>query len=186
VEGGDMAFKRELVEAWVASQAPGERLLGSIAAGTWTPMQVTATYGGSGWTSGMRADDVQFKGDDVMSRRIAEFGADPSKSVAPFASTTFYVLTDRRLLLGSRSSVRNRPKDLLHAAPADLVAVYWFDIRETGGNVFRHLLVDFGDGFWRRDRTGLAVLGKRLATTDDADAFFAALGPRAREIPAAL
>lgn len=178
-----MAFKREWVEDWVASVAPGERLVSHVAAAMWTPMAVTAVPDGNPWTSDLRAGNVHFKGDDVMDRRIAEFGADPARAVAPMIDVGFYALTDRRLLLGSRSSVRNRPKDLLHAAPAGQVTVFWFDSMETGRNLFRHLLVDFGEGYWRRDRTGLEVLGKDLRATSNVDHFFAALGPRARALP---
>lgn len=177
-----MAFKQDWVDEWIASVAPGERLVSYLVAAMWTPIVVTETFGGSTWHDGPSAESLELAGDAIMDRRIAELTNDSSARVAPMTSAVFYALTNHRLFLGSRSSVRNRPKDLLHQAPADQVTVYWFDHDETAGNRFRHLLFDFGDGSWRRDRTGLAAMGKDLRSTSNITQFFEALGDRAREV----
>ncbi|HAP78234.1 MAG TPA: hypothetical protein DCR14_19395 [Acidimicrobiaceae bacterium] len=180
-EGEGVAFKREWVDEWVTKVAPGERLLSYVVAAMWTPIVVKETHGGNSWHDGPRATSLRIEGDAAMDRLIAELVADPTKRVAPSATGVFYALTTNRLLLGSRSSLRNRPNDLLHQAPATAATVYWFDHEETAGNAFRHLLVDFGDGRWRRDRSGLTALGKDLRATSNVDEFFAAMGTRAHQ-----
>jgi len=177
-----MAFKQEWVDEWTAAVAPGERLVSYLVAAMWTPIVVTETAGGSTWHSGHRAKSLDITGDATMDQHIAELTTNPDARVAPMTSAVFYALTNQRLLLGSRSSARNRPKDLLHHAPAEQVIVHWFDHDETAGNRFRHLLVDFGDGRWRRDRTGLTAMGKDLRSTSNVTEFFEALGDRAREV----
>ena len=174
-----MGFKRVWVEDWFAGHAEaGEQLLSYAVTATWTGVVVTGTYDIGSFTSAS-AGDLTLKGEEMMRERIAGMPLDPEGHVSPLTQTTFLALTDRRLLLGSRSSMRNRPKDLLHAAPADGVRVHWFDHHESVGNRFRHLLVEFGDGHWRADRSGLSAFGKDLTGTSNIHHFFEALGPRA-------
>ncbi len=162
-----MAFKQDHVESWLTSTAPGESLVSYVA----TQLGRIDT-GQTGVTSS--------HGDRQRDAFANSLGLE-----TPYGSglnTTFYALTDRSLLLGTRSGMRNRPKDLLTSASIDQVTLYWFDHDEGGGNRFRHFVTDFGDGTMRVDRTGLTVLGKVLKSST-ADAFVQALGGRARPMP---
>ena len=128
------------------------------------------------------AGNLHLSGPDLGDGRrrdlVTSLGLDPDGSLAG-DQTTFLLLTDRRLVLGKRSAL-NRPKDVLHTAPADGVTVYWFDADAGSGNRFRHFLTVFGDGRWRSDRSGLTALGKVLKSSN-ADEFLEALGDRAVE-----
>ena len=57
----------------------------------------------------------------------------PGETLVSGYNSTFYALTDRRLIPGTRSSVRNRPKDVQHSAPVADNTVYWFDDDEGAG-----------------------------------------------------
>jgi hypothetical protein len=163
-----MAFKREHLVEWLASEAPGETLVSYAVTGFGG---VAGTNPGSGLTAGSSSG---------IERREA-FAESLSPATHHIRDTTFHALTDRRLILGTRSGMRNRPKDRLHSAPIEQVTVHWFDDDEGGGNRFRHFVTDFGDGTIRSDRSGLTVMGR--ATKSNADAFLEALGDRARPMP---
>ncbi|MEQ8842710.1 MAG: hypothetical protein RIB98_17140 [Acidimicrobiales bacterium] len=158
-----MAFKRAQVEAWTTSTFPGERLVSLVPTGQGN--------GNAGY----------YNSPEDRRRRllVEQLALDPDGITGAGYGTTFFVLTEQRLALGTRSSVRNRPKDLLHSAPVDGVRVWWFDHDAGAGNLHRHFVTDFGDGRWRADYTGLAALGRRLGS--NADDFVAALGERATE-----
>jgi hypothetical protein len=164
-----MAFKHEQLSGWLAEQALGETLVSYTVTSFG---QVSSSNPGSGVTSSSSSG---------IARREAfaeSLGAERSYSSG--YNSTFSALTDQRLILGSRSGVRNRPKDVLHSAPVDEITVYWFDDDEGAGNSFRHFVVDFGDGTIRSDRAGLTMLGR--PTKSNADDFVEALGDRAQRI----
>lgn len=162
-----MGFKQNDVEKWIAQHAPGERLAGYTAASCQADptfrIEVTdhsAIFAGGGHgPGGARRSEI-----------VRELGFSGDSRVGPTYEVVFYALTDQQFLVGSRSSVRNRPKDLIHAAPRDQVNVHWFDDGERPTEC-RHFVIDFGDGHYRSDKTGLTVLGK----TTDADALSTAL-----------
>lgn len=176
-----MAFKRETVEQWMAQHAPGERLASYLPTGTRGASFSQNVGVGSASVVVSRSIDL---GDDRRVDLYETLGLDPERHVGIGALDTFYALTDRQILFGQRGSVRNRPKDLLYAAPADGVRVHWYDdAQPRSGNSFRHMIVDFGDGSWRGDRTGLTALGRKLKS-NNVDEFFDVLGDRAIELPA--
>ena len=89
----NMAFKHDQLPAWLATHAPGERLVSYTATG----IRVHEHEGSSPL------------GDRQRAAMVKSLGLD-----APYlGGTTFWALTDRQLVLGSRSAMRNRPKDLL-------------------------------------------------------------------------
>lgn len=176
-----MAFKRQWVEDWVGEHAPGERLVSHLVTATWKGFYVTGTFK-AGAMAGQRAEQLTLKGEAAFNERIQALGLDPNLQVAPMVDASFFALTEQRLLFGSRSGMRNRPKDLLHAAPVGSVTVYWYDHDEGAGNRFRHLLVQFGDGRWRAERSGLSALGKDLTDTSNAYHFAQALGSRGHSL----
>ena len=164
-----MAFKHEQLSRWLAEQAPGETLVSYAV----TSFGQTSSAGvGSGVTPSASS------GIDRREAFAESLGAERAYSGG--YNTTFYALTDRRLILGTRSGVRNRPKDLLHSAPVDGITVSWFDDDEGAGNSFRHFVADFGDGTIRSDRAGLTMLGRPAKS--NAEAFTEALGDRARHL----
>lgn len=161
-------FKRRHLEQWVRDTLSDTQVVSYVVTGTGTP--TTAQPGSQAPPGG-----------DVRRKKLVELlGLDPDGQVGVGSATTFIVLTARQLTLGTRSSVRNRPKDLLHAAPAESARVVWFDHDAGGGNRFRHLVTAFGDGRWRSDFTGLTALGRKLSSSN-ADPFITALGNRATE-----
>ncbi len=162
-----MGFKHEQLGRWLATQAPGESLVSYVVTSFGV---VGSTNVGSGMTAPASSG---------IDRREA-FAESLGPETSLIRETTFSALTDRRLILGTRSGMRNRPKDLLHSAAVDAVTVHWFDDDEGAGNRFRHFVTDFGDGTVRTDRAGLTVMGR--PTTSNADAFVDALGDRARQI----
>lgn len=174
-----MGFRREWVEGWLREVGePGEHLLSHAVTAMWKGVSLrpgTSTLGGGG----LSAEVLKLEGEEILVRRTEGMALDPDRAVAPLSHATFLALTDRRLLLGSRSGFRNRPKDLLHAAPLDGVRIHWFDHPEGAGNRFRHLLIEFGDGAWRADRSGLSALGKDLTGTSNIHHFFGVVGDRA-------
>lgn len=161
-----MAFKRHHIESWVTRQFPGERFLSYVA---------TSTRGGATAGAGGIHSSGSIGGDVERLALAESIGLDPEGRLVVHHEATFWALTDRQLLLGTRSGLRNRPKELLHAAAIDGVRVWWFDSDPEAGNQFRHFLVDFGDGSWRGDRTGLKALGREL-TTSNSDEFLQAIG----------
>lgn len=169
-----MAFKRSHIEKWAAAEFPGETVVSYAVTGTWAAAGFMVPTAGAGnlHLSGPGLGDERRR--DLVER----LGLDPDGSFTGH-QTTFLLLTDRQLVLGSRSAL-NRPKDVLHAAPADAATVYWFDADTGSGNRFRHFLTVFGDGRWRSDRSGLTALG-RVLKASNADEFVAALGDRAVE-----
>ncbi len=163
-----MGFKQEHLGPWLAAQAPGESLVSYVVTSVGS---VGSTNVGSGLSASSSSG---------IERRMA-FAETLGAETNITRDTTFWALTDRRLILGTRSGVRNRPKELLHSAPVEQVTVHWFDDDEGGGNRFRHFVTDFGDGTIRADRTGLTVLGR--SANSNADAFLDALGDRAVPLP---
>lgn len=168
-----MAFKGEQCEAWVAEQAPGERFVSYLVTGTGTPTNPSPV----GMRSGMT-----FHGPEALRELAAQRGLDDAHKVGFLVESTFLALTDQRVLYGSRSSLRNRPKDLLHAAPSSGFSLTWVDDDRGAGNRFRHLLIDFGDGAWRIERTGLTALNKDLSGHTNVHHFFDAVGDRVHEL----
>ncbi len=164
-----MAFKYEQLPGWLVTQAPGETLVSYV-----------ATAFGTMSSAGVGSSVTPSSSSGMSRREAFAESLDSEQTYRSGYNTTFYALTDRRLFLGTRSSVRNRPKDVLHSAPISGITVYWFDDDEGGGNVFRHFVTDFGDGTIRSDRTGLKVLGR--ATKSNAEHFIDALGDRAVRI----
>ena len=161
-----MAFKRGHIESWVAEQFSGERLLSYVA---------TSTRGGAIPGAGGVHSSGSIGGDAERAALAESIGLDAEGQLVIAHEATFWALTDRQLLLGTRSGLRNRPKEVLHAAAIDGVRVWWFDSDPEVGNQFRHFLVDLGDGSWRGDRTGLKALGREL-TTSNSDEFLQVLG----------
>ena len=164
-----MAFKHEQLTGWLATQAPGESLVSYVVTSFG---QVGSSNPGSGVTSSSSSG--------IDRREAFAASLEPERPLSGGYNTTFYALTDRRLILGTRSGVRNRPKDVLHSAPVDDITVYWFDDDEGAGNSFRHFVADFGDGTIRSDRAGLTMLGRPAKS--NADHFIEALGDRAQLI----
>lgn len=163
-----MAIKRSHIEQWLSTILPSEALLAWTPAASWT-----GTY-----VLGDVSSDLHLVGDDIVAAAPRRLGLDQDRRTLS-ASTGFYALTTRELLLGSRSSVRNRPKDLVVRVPAGGVTVHWHDAEEAGGTTMRHVIVEFGDGTWRTDRIGLRVAGRASSVLTDVEEFFAALGARA-------
>ena len=164
-----MAFKHEQLSGWLAEQAPGETLVSYVATGF-----------GQMHSAGVGSSVTPSSSSGIDRREAFAESLGAERSYSSGYNTTFYALTDRCLILGTRSAVRNRPKDLLHSAPVEGITVYWFDDDEGAGNSFRHFVADFGDGTIRSDRTGLTMLGRPTKST--ADPFIEALGDRAQHI----
>ena len=125
---------------------------------------------------------MTFSGTEAIRDLVQQLGLDDANKVGFMVSTTFLALSDQRVFYGSRSSVRNRPKDLLHEAPASAFTVHWIDDDTGAGNRFRHLLLDFGEGAWRSDRLGLTALNRDLSRHSNLHEFFEVLGERAHPI----
>jgi hypothetical protein len=169
-----MALKAELCEAWVEAQAaPGERYLTYVVTSTNAPTNPAPVGSRTGMT---------FSGAEAVRDLVRRLGLNDADKVGWGVSSTFLALSDRRVLYGSRSSFRDRPKDLLHEAPASGFAMYWVDDDTGAGNRFRHLLLDFGEGAWRTDRIGLTALGKDMSHRTNLHEFFEVLGDRAHPI----
>ena len=172
-----MAFKAELCRTWVEERTGGaDRYLTHVVTQTRTPQKV----GHPGLTS-----SFAFSGADLIRERAAQLGLAEEDKVGLLQETTFVALSQQRVFYGTRSSFRNRPKDLLHEAPASEFAVHWVDDDIGSGNRFRHLLSDFGQGAWRTDRIGLTALGRDMGASTNIEEFFSVLGDRAQQIPAA-
>ncbi len=175
-----MAFKREHVEQFVAQHAPGERLVTYLVTSKRGASFSQNVGVGSASVVVTRSIDL---GDERRIDLYEALGLDPDRRVGEGQQDTFYALTDRQILFGNRTSLRNHPKDLLHTAPADGVRVHWYDDAQAGsGNSFRHMIIEFGDGAWRGDRAGLTALGRKLKSIN-VDEFFEVLGDRAIHIP---
>ena len=170
-----MAFKRQHLEEWTAKTLPGERVVSYVVTG-----QRGASYTQASSTGPVRTHKVGL-GDDRRTALADALGLDPEEKVGYLELETFYVLTDRQLILGKRSW-RNRPKELLHTAPLEAVRVHWFDHDGGAGNRYRHFVTEFGGGAWRGDRSGLTALGREV-TSSNADDWVQALGERAIEAP---
>ena len=170
-----MAFKGEDCKAWVEAQAaPGEQFVSYVVTGTRTPANPAPV--------GRERDGIRFNGTEALRDLAQRLGLDDANKVGLMVESTFLALTDQRVLYGSRSSFRDRPKDLLHAAPLSGFTVYWIDDDIGAGNRFRHLLLDFGDRAWRTERIGLTALKKDMSHRTNVHEFFEALGDRARPI----
>ena len=170
--GARMAFKEEQCQAWVAEHAPGEHLVSHLVTQTWAPQNTHA----AGMNTNMR-----FSGAEIVNDKAAELGLAEENKVGQFQEKTFLALTQGRILYGSRNW-RDRPKKLLHAAPASDFAIHWVDEDYGAGTLLRHLLLDFGGGAWRTDRVGLRAMKQDVATKHNVEPFFAALGERAHQI----
>lgn len=170
-----MAFKGEDCMAWVEAQAaPGERFVSHVVTGTRTSTNPAP--------AGRLRTGLTFSAAEAVRDLAQQRGFDDADKVGFMVESTFLALTDQRVFYGSRSSFRDRPKDLLHAAPAADFALHWVDDDLGSGNRFRHLLLDFGDGAWRIERIGLAALGKDQSHRTNVHHFFEALGDRAHQI----
>lgn len=157
-QGASMAFKSDLLPGWLAERAlPGETLL------SWTT---------AGRPNGGDGDQVR---ETTMEEVCTRRGLEPERQCGP-GTTMFLVLTNHRLLLGSRSAVRNRPGQLLAEGPRDDVMVHYRDVGDL-----RHLLIEFGGGEWCRVQSGLRVLGRDVAEKNNLHRFTAALGTLAVE-----
>lgn len=162
-----MAFKRGLLEDWIASNFPGETLVG-----------YTICIAAGGSEQGTRHSTSGVDGDERRDQLRLQLGLADGAKVTAGESGTFLATTHTRLVVGSRSSVRNRPADLIVAAPLTDVRVHWFDATASS-NWFRHWVIDLGDGRWRTERTGLKALGRDTKIAPVADEFVATLGDRA-------
>lgn len=169
-----MAFKAEDCRAWVEAQAPGARFVSYLVTGTATPVNPAPVTIRSGMT---------FNGPELLREIASERGLDDDRKVGFLVEASFLALTDQQIFYGSRSSFRNRPKDLLHVAPASGFSLHWVDDDRGAGNRFRHLLLDFGDGAWRIERIGLTALNKDMSHRTNLHEFFEALGDRAHPVP---
>lgn len=167
-----MAFKEEQCRAWVGEHAPGEHLVSYLVTQTWAPQNTHAP--------GMDTN-LHFSGAEVVGNRAAELGLVEEGKVGRFEDRTFLALTQGLVLYGSRSW-RDRPKRLLHSAPASDLTIYWVDEDHGAGTHLRHLLLDFGGGAWRTDRVGLRAMKQDVAAKHNVGPFFTALGGRAHQI----
>ncbi len=160
------------IEKWLATEFPGETLRSHLFATKIAPsflvpnsfIEVSGNYGDAG-----------------RAAFISSLALDPDKRIGAFVDSTVYALTDRQLCIASRGGIRQRPKELLHAAPHAGLKVYWYDDKPEAGNQFRQLVFVFPDGSWRGDRTGIKVLGK-VPKAANAHHFIEALGPMASEV----
>jgi len=166
--GVAVAFKRELLERGVTSGFPGE---------TMVAYTISNFVGGAGPTPGSHSS-TGVDGDEERRQLRHDLGLTDDGWVDQWEMSTFIALTQQRLVIGSRSSVRNRPKDLIVEAPRSEVTAHWFD-STVGPSWFRHWVIEFGGGRWRQERTGLKVLGKTTKIAAATDELVAALGDRA-------
>ena len=170
-----MAFKAEQCPAWIeAHGGTGERFISHLVTGTRVGANPTPTVG---MRSGM-----EFTGTQAVAELARRLGLDEAHKVGFGVESSFLAVTDRHVYYGTRSSFRDRPKDLVHRAPIGSFTLYWVDDDTGAGNRFRHLLLDFGDGHWRGERIGLAALGKDMSSRTNLQHCFDALGDRARPI----
>jgi hypothetical protein len=164
------------VEKWAANALPGETVISYALTSTYTPSGPGILVGG--WILAYaRSPEL---GDNRRSDLITHLGLDREKRLQVQSESTLLVLTDRQLVLATRSAL-NRPKDILHAGPAGRIRVHWFDHDAGSGNRFRHFITEFGDGHWRSDRAGLTALGRDLKASNSDD-FVSALGDKAIEV----
>lgn len=163
-----MAFKKEHVEKWLAEKFPDERLVSMVSSGLWAA------------TTDRR---IRNSGDQRRTELAEALGLDEELKIPWYHDSTFYALTRNQIILGTRSGFRNRPKDLIHAAPLEGLTIHWFD-DEIGPNRARHFVTVFGDGSgkWRSDKTGLTALGRPIKNSP-ADEFIKALGSHAKQVP---
>lgn len=167
-----MAFTEEHCRVWVGEHAPGEQLVSHLVTQTWAPQNTHAV--------GMNTN-MHFSGTEIIRDKAAELGLNDDDKVGLFEDKTFLALTRGLILYGSRNW-RDRPKKLLHSAPADDFAIHWVDEDYGAGTHLRHLLLDFGGGAWRTDRVGLRAMKQNTAAKHNVEPFFAALGERAHQI----
>lgn len=170
--GRDMAFKEEQCREWVEEHAPGEALVSYLVTQTWAPQNTHA--------AGMNTN-MHFAGAQVVQDRAADLGLVEENKVGMFEDKTFLALTGDHILYGSRNW-RDRPKKLLHTAPASDFQIHWVDEDYGAGTHLRHLLLDFGGGAWRTDRVGLRAMKQDTAKKHNVEPFFAELGDRAHQI----
>ncbi len=173
-----MPIKRDHVESWLTTQAPGETLIaftpavtaspGSFNVGTHSSSPSITVTPGSSSDDGRRTDLARF------------LGFEQDQRVGYLVENVFYALTDHQLLIGSRSAFRDRPKDLLATAPREQVKVHWFD-EEPGGIQSRHFVVDLGDGRYRSDKIILTLRGRPQKVGNLSTDFLTALGEQALE-----
>lgn len=162
-----MAFKASLLQDWIGSNFPGETVVAYTTATTAGGSE-EGTRHASNWTLGAkRRDELRI-----------ELGFADNAKVGGGAGTTFFVVTQTQLVVGTRSGVRNRPADVVVALPLTDARVHWFDSTE-GPTSARHWLIDLGGGQWRTDETGLKAFGRATKAAHEADEFVAALGDRA-------
>ena len=163
-----MAFKKEHVEKWLSQKFPGERFVSMVSSGLW---------------SASTNRHIRNPGDQRRTELAESLGLDQELKIPPFHQNTFYAITDKQIILGTRSGFSNKPKDLLHAAPLDGLTIHWFD-DTNDPNRARHFVTVFGDGSgkWRSDKTGLTALGRPLKNST-ADEFIQALGSHAKHVP---
>ncbi len=169
-----MAFKAELCKTWVEAQAgPGEQYVTHVVTSTNTPLVPNSV--------GMNSN-INFSRTEAIREVASQLGLEDENKVGFLVSNTFLALTGQSVFYGSRSSFRDRPKDLLHQAPLSDFTLYWVDDDIGSGNTFRHMLLDFGGGAWRTDRIGLTALKKDMSHRTNVHEFFEVLGDRAREV----
>lgn len=163
-----MAFKKEHVEKWIAEKFPGERLVSMVSSGLW---------------SASTNRHIRNPGDMRRTELAESLGLDQELKIPWYHDATFYALTNKQIILGTRSGFLNRPKDILHAAPLEGLIIYWFDDNNKP-NIARHFVTVFGDdsGKWRADKTGLTALGRPIKSST-ADEFIQALGSHAKQVP---
>lgn len=160
------------IETWLTREFPGETLrshlfTSKLATSLLVPdsfIEVSGNYGDAGRAAFMNS-----------------LALDADKQIGKWVDNAVYALTDRQLCIASRGGIRERPKELLHAAPHAGLKVYWYDDQPEAGNQFRQLVFVFPDGSWRGDRTGLKVLGK-VPKASNANHFIEALGPLVSEV----
>ncbi len=114
-------------------------------------------------------------GANQMTEYLATRGLDPARQVAQLEDQAFAVLTTTRMRLGLYGGMFGfKPKQLVAATGADGFRLEWWD-HEVFPVTERHMLMLYDDGTWSRHS---AMVNDR----GNADAFVAALGPRARRV----
>ena len=112
-----------------------------------------------------------------MTDYLATRGLDPARQVARLENQAFAVLTSSRVHLGLYGGLfRFKPKSLVASTGAAGFRLEWWD-HEKWPAAERHMLMLYDDGTWSRHS---AMVHER----SNADAFVAALGPRAVRVQA--
>ena len=113
-------------------------------------------------------------GRTMMDDYVMVRGLDPARQLCRGQSQLVAAITDRQLLIGDVGGVFVvKPKDLLVDVPLADCRVEWWDQAQVGPDQ-RHLLITVGSEWVRTSA--------RIDERSNADAFIAALGPRALHV----